>query len=135
MKHPLTDEALRARFLKRFTSKVDRRGPDECWPWKGSTFATCGKRCPSYVVGNLSIRVGGKWTKAYAHRTAYELAKGPIPDGLTVDHLCFNPICCNPAHLRLLTRAENAGNKSSGWHERQKAGAAKRRGLPCKRAA
>jgi hypothetical protein len=44
-----------------------------------------------------------------AHRAAYTLFKGPIPPGMTVDHLCFQPRCVNPAHLRLLTLSANAG--------------------------
>lgn len=43
-----------------------------------------------------------------AHRVAYQALVGPIPAGMTVDHTCHNRICCNPAHLRLLTNAENA---------------------------
>lgn len=42
-----------------------------------------------------------------AHRVSYELHVGPIRDGLTVDHICFNTICVNPDHLQLLTRVEN----------------------------
>ncbi|RYF11406.1 MAG: HNH endonuclease, partial [Oxalobacteraceae bacterium] len=41
-------------------------------------------------------------------RAAYAALKGPIPDGLTLDHLCENKICINPAHLEPVTRAENA---------------------------
>lgn len=48
-----------------------------------------------------------------AHRWAYEQSFGPIPDGMTVDHLCFNTACVNPAHLRLLSRSENAKNQRS----------------------
>jgi hypothetical protein len=51
------------------------------------------------------MRVGGRTTPAY--RVAHELAIGPIPEGMEVDHLCFNPGCCNPAHLEAVTPAEN----------------------------
>jgi hypothetical protein len=38
---------------------------------------------------------------------AWEIANGPIPDGMTVDHLCRNRLCQNPGHLEIVTRAEN----------------------------
>lgn len=48
------------------------------------------------------------------HRIAYELAKGPIPEGLVIDHLCRNPACCNPDHLEAVTQQENARRGNSG---------------------
>ncbi len=42
-----------------------------------------------------------------AHRVAYELAIGPVPDGLVVDHLCFNRACVRPGHLEPVTQQEN----------------------------
>lgn len=44
------------------------------------------------------------------HRIAWEATHGPIPDELTIDHVCRNRRCINVAHLRLLTRAENAAD-------------------------
>lgn len=43
----------------------------------------------------------------FVHRYVYEQVKGPIPDGLELDHLCRNRICCNPDHLEPVTHAEN----------------------------
>lgn len=42
-----------------------------------------------------------------AHRFAYRAFRGPIPDGLTIDHVCRNRACCNPDHLEAVTRAVN----------------------------
>ena len=42
-----------------------------------------------------------------AHRLAWEIVIGPIPDGLVLDHLCRRPVCVNPSHLEPVTDAEN----------------------------
>lgn len=51
------------------------------------------------------VSVGGKMLRA--HRYAYELEHGPIPDGMVVMHLCDNPACINVDHLRVGTQADN----------------------------
>lgn len=79
-----------------FWKKVDRRGPYECWPWKAATDARNG-------YGHFIIRQVF-WL---AHRFAYYLTHGPIPEGSCVCHSCDNPPCCNPAHLFLGTQLEN----------------------------
>lgn len=54
------------------------------------------------------------------HRVAYEAAKGPIPAGLHIDHLCRNPRCCNPDHLEAVTLAESVRRGVSGQREAAK---------------
>jgi HNH endonuclease len=85
----------------RLWSKVDRSGgPDACWPWLGARTSIRPTR-PGY--GELLA-----WGKhAYAHRIAYHLAVGPIPEGMLVCHTCDNGLCCNPAHLFLGTARDN----------------------------
>lgn len=81
---------------KRFWEKVDRRGPDECWPWTG--WVNRGG------YGRFKL---DQATTVAAHRQAYLLEVGPIPTGLTLDHLCRNRACCNPAHLEPVTNKVN----------------------------
>lgn len=42
-----------------------------------------------------------------AHRVAYEIARGPIPDDLVIDHRCNTPACINPAHMKAATQRDN----------------------------
>lgn len=65
-------------------------------------------------VGYGQVKVGGR--KYYAHRARYEREVGPIPDGMELDHyVCNNGAggCCNPAHVRPVTRRENALRSNS----------------------
>jgi hypothetical protein len=81
---------------ERFWLKVDKRGPDECWEWTGTS---CGRYGRFYIDETM---------KAFpAYRFSYELLVAPIPDGLVIDHLCRNPACVNPAHLEPVTHGEN----------------------------
>lgn len=92
----------------RFWEKVDVRGPDECWEWTASTTAN--------GYGQMGWpRAGRRMGKS--HRIAWEIANGPIPDKTEtgekacVLHTCDNPLCCNSAHLRLGSHAENNREK------------------------
>lgn len=69
--------------------------PEECWPWDRAKTG----------AGYGMLRLDG--TNRYAHRTAYELVRGPIPRGAHILHSCDNPPCCNPAHLSIGSRSDN----------------------------
>lgn len=69
--------------------------PQECWPFLGTPTGA------GYALFGF-----GK-VKHYGHRLAYELIKGAIPNGLVIDHVCQNKICCNPFHLEAVTLGEN----------------------------
>ncbi len=60
---------------------------------------------PVGTNGYTHISVGRK--RRLLHRVAYELWVGPIPDGLTIDHLCRVKVCCNPEHLEPVTQRVN----------------------------
>lgn len=79
----------------RFWGRVDKTG--DCWLWT------------AYIRhdGYGEFWVGGIKRRVLAHRYSYELARGTIPDGLQLDHLCRTRKCVNPAHLEAVTQREN----------------------------
>lgn len=95
----MTRDAITGQFLPvpaadRFIRKIDKT--DTCWEWQGARFA-----------GGYGMFNPTHTTTVTAHRFAYELFVGPIPDGLDIDHLCRNRSCVNPAHMEPVTEAEN----------------------------
>lgn len=64
------------------------------------------------------MKVGGRLL--LPHRVAYEAARGSIPDGLVIDHLCRNPACCNPDHMEVVTQAENVRRGRSGARQAER---------------
>lgn len=80
-----------------FWANVDVRGADECWLWLRGSLPS------GYGVVTLN-----SYDKVYAHRRAYELAHGPIPEGMFICHSCDVPKCVNPAHLWVGTAKDNA---------------------------
>jgi hypothetical protein len=87
---------------KNFWERVDRPQKDACWPWTKTRLVS---GYGQVYVGRDSGFAAG--ILALAHRVAYQLAVGPILEGLTIDHLCRNRACCNPAHLEAVTGREN----------------------------
>lgn len=75
-----------------FWSRVDNTG--ECWLWTGSQRDGYGRLL---FQGRFKL----------AHRVAWELTNGPIPDGLYVCHTCDNPPCVRPAHLFVGSQQDN----------------------------
>lgn len=79
----------------RFEAKVERVTESGCWLWTG---------CLS-KNGYAKFFYAG--TLGYGHRFAWQSFRGPIPEGLVIDHLCRVRCCVNPAHLRTVTPATN----------------------------
>ena len=93
----------RVDFDTAFWAKVKKTA--DCWIW----------------IGGVTSKKYGSLHNVIAHRYAYEQAKGKIPDGLTIDHLCKQKLCVNPDHLEAVTRWENVrrGNTITGNNERK----------------
>jgi HNH endonuclease len=72
--------------------------PDGCWQWTGSGTAH------GYGV---FFRGPGPTNGTSAHRVVYEWVRGPIPDGMHLDHQCRNRGCVNPDHMEPVTPREN----------------------------
>lgn len=82
-----------------------------CWIWLGPA-------CKD-GYGRIPVTVSrGACRNESTHRASYEAFVGPIQPGLTIDHLCRNRICCNPAHLEPVTHRVNSqrGGKSLWTH-------------------
>ena len=81
---------------QRFADKVWFGEPDDCWNWQACLASK----------GYGFFRVSPTW-KINAHRFAYLIWVGPIPDNCVLDHKCRNPTCVNPSHLEPVSSAEN----------------------------
>lgn len=103
------------RLTDRFWGKVREDG--ECWTWMGAVNSR-GYGVTS-IAGKLHL----------AHRAAFAYMCADIPDGLTIDHLCLNRLCVNPAHLDPVTTRVNNARSQPGrslaaarvWKERKAA--------------
>jgi HNH endonuclease len=84
---------------ERFATRYVIDPISSCWLWIAAGSRRL--RGPSYGQMYFDGRVQP------AHRIAYQLAYGPIPEGLHIDHLCRNTLCVNPAHLEAVAPLEN----------------------------
>lgn len=88
-------------FIAKFWSLIDRREPDDCWPWLG-TLTISG-------YGQISFGPRGAAKSLRSNRLVFFLSHGHWPDNAC--HSCDNPPCCNPAHILDGTKAENQHDK------------------------
>jgi len=84
-----------------------RKAVDDCFEWRGGKSEGYGRK---HFNGRTQ----------FTHRIAWEWANGPIPEGMCVLHTCDNRACCNPNHLFLGTKGDNARDMcSKGRHANQ----------------
>jgi hypothetical protein len=84
--------------LEQFNAKIIHEPNTGCWLW---TRSWCTKDGYGKICGF------GDGSSQLAHRWSYEHFKGPIPEGLVIDHLCRTPACVNPDHLEAVTQQVN----------------------------
>jgi hypothetical protein len=76
-----------------------------CWLW--TSYTRTGRMGSGLTYGRIKVKVGGVWKHIAAHRLAYELTYGLVPEGKCVLHTCDVPLCCNPNHLFIGTVDDN----------------------------
>lgn len=84
---------ISATRAEEFWDKVEVDGP--CWNWRG----------------HIQPDGYGSFGRTPVHRISYEIANGEIPPGILIDHICHNRACVNPAHLRPVTKKQNAEHR------------------------
>lgn len=76
------------------------QGDGECLTWTGAK--------NQHGYGRTKVQDGGL---RVVHHLAWERERGPIPEGMEIDHVCFNRACVRLAHLRLATKSDNARHR------------------------
>ena len=94
---PLGGSEYRGDLALNIAQRYEVHASTGCWQWTG----------PTDQKGYGKVRIGRYGPQRMAHRASYEVAVGPIPDGLSLDHLCGNTGCINPDHLEPVTHVEN----------------------------
>ena len=89
----ILNETTEARLRRGLPESLDE---NDCWVWHGSV------RPNGYGQFRYSTEQNG-----YPHIAAYTVWVEQIPDGLQIDHLCENKLCCNPRHLEAVTPLTN----------------------------
>jgi hypothetical protein len=103
--------------MERFWSKVRIGDINECWLWEAAM------NPQGYGQFGLERdRAKGINKRVAAHRFAWELTYGPIPEGLSVLHRCDTPLCVNPKHLFLGTQADNMRDMAAKGRHRGMSG-------------
>lgn len=100
--------AHRRPAIDRLMEKVRVDPETGCWVWQGARSGKGWDQGGGYSAFYFEGRVTS------GHRASYVIHRGPIPDGLTIDHLCCNTLCVNPTHLEPVTMAVNNARSAIG---------------------
>lgn len=95
-RHGTLTNPSRPNLQSRFWAKVEKT--ETCWNWIGA----------KNDMGYGQIRAAGK--ALYAHRMSFEWERGGLAPGVLIDHICHNPSCIRPTHLRTASKKTNAEN-------------------------
>lgn len=87
------------RVYERLASLVEKRSEDDCWLYTGAL--------NFHGYGILGWNIDGVRYRTRAHRIAWIRENGELDDELYIRHLCHNPACCNPKHLKPGTHLDN----------------------------
>lgn len=96
--------------LERYSDIVPGPLPEPCRVWTGY--------CDEHGYGRISLWIDGRVRTRKVHQVAYELFKGPIPEGLEPDHLCRVRACWWPSHLEAVTHLVNVQRGTAGGRRR-----------------
>ncbi len=105
------NSALEHVNMPRFLRNISKSETSTCWIWNGTRTREGYGRFGVSIPGVVN-------TQVMAHRISYLLAYGVIPDGLVIDHKCYNTSCVNPVHLEAVTSYENTivrGRRNFGY--------------------
>ena len=96
-KYKLT--VMHPRSQERFWRLVDKREPDECWPWKGPVHVRRDHHAGGKQKGDGLCFIKGAGVSTDPQRIAYEATGAKLDTSLTIKNTCGNKHCCNPGHL------------------------------------
>ena len=94
---------MKPRFAGLNDKRIEPIPESGCLVWTGSTNGG--------GYGQVMIN----WRAKRVHRVVWEMVRGPIPEGMVLDHVCRVRSCVNPDHLRIVTPRENAVTNSTGF--------------------
>lgn len=97
-------KARLAALTKKMTKVTSDYVDTPCWLYMGWKDRNGYGR---FSIPREGDTTGKKRTHIYVHRLVWEMSHGVIPDGMDIDHLCYNRNCIRPSHLELVTHDEN----------------------------